>query len=537
MTIRSQALLRRTAPVAGFCFVAFSSIAAQAACGDPNGDGKVSAADALFTLRASVGQITCDLDVCDVDSNGRINVTDALKVLKSATGQVGAFACVSAAKTPADPFYAEQWGPVYINAPQVWSTRTDCSSVIVSVVDSGIDYYHDDLSANLWRNPGEIPHNNTDDDNNGFKDDVYGWDFFQNDQFPWDVDGHGTHVAGIIGARSNSTGVVGVCWNAQIMAVRFLDDFGNGFISDALQAIDYSRKNGAKVINNSWGGGGFDSGLYFSFKAASDDDISLVVAAGNDSINTDLTPDYPGQFLVRTQINVAAIEESGELSDFSNFGPTTVHVAAPGSDILSTIPYDSYEYFDGTSMASPFVAGSIALLRAQFPGVDAATLKNIVMTSAEPNVDIFDRAVADGTLDLQAAFQETAFAASSAGALKATSPGAGESAPVSVSGRRTIQRYADPGKKYSKLERAMETYTNGTSRAVTMVADHVVVELAGDTALANLQKEGFRVRRRLATDRLTVLVEAPVSVEETESRLKAVAGVNSVNPDYLVTAR
>ena len=537
MTIRSLTALRGMI-VAGGLFVALiASSAARADCGDPNGDGRIVAGDALFTLRAAVGQASCALDACDVDMDGEVDTADALKLLRAAAGLPPPLACALVIKEPNDPLYPDQWGLEAIHAPEVWPTRTDCSDVIVSVVDSGIDYYHDDLVANLWQNPGEIPFNHKDDDNNGFPDDVHGWDFSGNDEYPWDPDSHGTHVSGIVGAAANSIGGVGVCWEAQIMGVRFLNEFGFGFSSDALQAIDYSRKNGATVINNSWGGGPYDSGLYFAFKAASDADIVLLVAAGNDSEDNDGLPTYPAEFLHPSQINVAAIDQTGKLATFSNYGALSVHVAAPGVDILSTVPYDNYAFFDGTSMASPMVAGAAAMLRSEFPTLSATEVKRVIMNSATDTPLLSGLVVSDGMLNLEAAFDLAEDVAFGAGVSAAASVAAIDPAPPALRGRRVLATYRDDTQKYPKLQHAAESYADGSSRNATMVADHLVVALENADAIGRIEKEGFRIRGRLALDRTTVLVETPDGTEDAAARLGTISGVESVTPDYLLSAR
>jgi len=539
MTTRSLTTLRGMMAAGGLGVTLLASSPAGAACGDTNGDGRIVASDALFALRAAVGQINCSLSICDVDLDGQVNASDALKLLRAAAGLPPPLDCASGVEqTPDDPDYLNQWGLEAIRAPEAWQARTDCSSTIVSVVDSGVDNFHDDLRANLWTNPGEIPHNHKDDDGNGFPDDVHGWDFAKNDEYPWDADGHGTHVSGIIGAVENNIGVVGVCWKARIMAVRFLDETGNGFSSDALQAIDYSRKNGARVINNSWGGGPDDSGVYYAFKAANDADIVLVVAAGNDGEDNDLVPTYPSEFQFPTQINVAAIDDVGELAGFSNYGARSVHVAAPGVEILSTVPYDEYAYFEGTSMASPFVAGAAAMIRSEFPALSAVEVKRVILDSAALTPELEGEVASDGQLDLQAALQLAEDVAFGAGAFSAARVAAVVPAsPPALRSRRVVTKYRHDATKYPRLQQAVEDYTDGSSRTVTMVADHVVVTLEDASAIPTLEAAGFRVLRRLATERVRVLVETPDGTEDAAGRLGKIAGVQAVEPDYLLHAK
>lgn len=523
----------------GLGLAILASSPADATCGDTNGDGRIVASDALFALRAAVGQINCALSVCDVDMDGQVRASDALKLLRAAAGLPPPLDCATGEEqTPDDDMYPDQWGLTAINAPDAWQIRTDCSSTIVSVVDSGVDHFHDDLIGNLWTNPGEIPHNHKDDDENGFPDDVHGWDFARNDEYPWDADSHGTHVSGIIGAVENNFGVVGVCWDARIMAVRFLDETGSGFASDALQAIDYSRKNGARVINNSWGGGPKDSGLYFAFKAANDADIVLVVAAGNDGADNDLVPTYPADFQFPTQINVAAIDEEGALAGFSNYGARTVHVAAPGVNILSTVPFDKYSYFEGTSMASPFVAGAAAMIRSEFPNLSAVEVKRVILDSAKVTAKLTGSVASDGQLDLDAALHMADDLAFGAGAFSAPRVAAVATASEpELRSRRVVTTYRHDATKYPRLQQAVENYSDGSSRTVTMVADHLIVTLKDAGAISGLEAAGFHVRRRLVTDRVRVLVETPEGTEDAAARLGKLAGVENVEADYLLHAR
>jgi hypothetical protein len=535
MISRCSVSVRKSISAAVFGFAMLSASQAGALCGDPTGDGDVTTNDALYTLRASVSQLTCQLSICDVDGNGDITTADALKVLRNATGLPPALSCLG---HPGDARYDEQWGLPAINAPEVWSTRTDCSDVTVAVVDSGIDYYHDDLVQNLWRNPGEIGFNGKDDDKNGFVDDVYGWDFVDNDEFPWDPFGHGTHVAGTIGATGNTSGVVGVCWNASIMGIRFIADEQGGLSSDGLQAIDYARKNGARVINNSWGGGPNDSGLFFALKAASDDDIVLVMSAGNDTVDTDHFTRYPGNYMLINQINVAATQEIGGLAGFSNYGRLHVHVAAPGADVLSTTPRDTFDFFSGTSMAAPHVAGAAAMLRSEFPLLSALDVKRAIMNSSafDPELEAFT--ITGGLLDLEAAFAEAEFIQLNNLSIQA-SP-AEVTAKVDlpkVKSREVLHSFTRKGGKFPARQEVEETYSNGTAKKFERVADHVIVIVEQESVIASLASGGFHIRGRLKTEQPTFLVEAPDGVDATITALQAMDGVIAASADYVLRAQ
>ncbi len=245
-----------------------------------------------------------------------------------------------------------------INAPEAWDITTGSDSVIIAVVDTGVAYDHPDFADNIWINPGEVL-DGQDNDNNGYIDDIHGWDFVDNDGYPEDFNLHGTHVAGTIAAQGNdSSGITGVMWNAAIMPVRFLDLTGSGTTADAIAAIDYATKNGAHIINNSWGGTGFSQAL----KDAIDAFPGIVVcAAGNGGLdvigdNNDTTPSYPASYNSPNIISVAATNNNDSLADFSNYGATSVDVAAPGVNIYSTIPArDSIllDNFDDGDLSSP----------------------------------------------------------------------------------------------------------------------------------------------------------------------------------------
>ena len=257
-----------------------------------------------------------------------------------------------ATTTPNDTDFQELWGlhntgqsvngtsgtaDADIDATEAWDITTGSSDVVVAVIDSGVDYNHQDLSTNIWTNPGEIAGNSIDDDSNGFVDDTRGWDFVNDDNDPIDSNDHGTHVAGTIAAvGNNSTGVTGVCWAAKIMVLRFLDAFGSGDTANAISAIEYANAKGAHVINNSWGGGGFSQALKDAIDASS---AVVVCSAGNDGTDNDgTTPDYPASYTSSNIIAVAATDQDDDLASFSNYGATSVDVAAPGTNIYSSKP-------------------------------------------------------------------------------------------------------------------------------------------------------------------------------------------------------
>lgn len=275
--------------------------------------------------------------------------------------------CINLADTPSDPRLRDLWGLKAIKAKEAWEIETDSRNVIVAVVDSGIDYLHEDLSANMWKNPGEVPGNGIDDDRNGFVDDVYGYDFGDNDADIMDRHGHGTHVAGILGARGNNgIGTAGVSWRADIMGVKVMDTNGRIYYDALVEGIAYAVEMGASVINLSLGGSWYNASLKNAISMAESQGVVVVVAAGNSGLNTDVHPFYPSCYLNSNILSVAATDSRNRKAYFSNYGPVSVDVAAPGVSILSTLPNGKYGYMSGTSMATPHVTGAVALAMSVF---------------------------------------------------------------------------------------------------------------------------------------------------------------------------
>lgn len=283
--------------------------------------------------------------------------------------------------TPNDPRFSSLFGMKITDADQAWDHQTGSRSVIVGVIDTGMDTDHDDLKANLWINAGEFgdgkENNKIDDDGNGFVDDFRGWDFVNNDNNPFDDNQHGTHVSGTIGAEGNNgVGVVGVNWEVSIMPLKFLGGDGSGTTDEAVEAIIYATNMGAKVLSNSWGGGGRSQALEDAIQFANDNGVLFIAAAGNDSRDNDQFPTYPSNYNVANVIAVAASTSGDNIASFSNVGRNTVHLAAPGSNILSTTPHDGYSTLSGTSMATPHVSGAVALIWAQFPNL---TMQQVII--------------------------------------------------------------------------------------------------------------------------------------------------------------
>ncbi len=302
---------------------------------------------------------------------------------------------------PSDPRFAELWGlhntgqaggrvDADIDAPEAWEITKGSRDTIIGIIDTGLDYNHPDLAANRWVNPGEIAGNGVDDDNNGVVDDVYGYSAFSNNGDPFDGEGHGTHVAGTIGAAGdNGVGVVGVNWNATLLPCQFLGPDGTGSTAGAIACINYftnlklNHGINVRATNNSWGGGGYSEALKLAIKAGNDAEILFIAAAGNSAQNADVTPHYPAGYDLPGIVAVASTDRNDNLSSFSTYGPTTVDVAAPGSAILSTLPGNTYGSLSGTSMATPHVAGAAGLIWSLSPHLTISEVKQILLDSGE----------------------------------------------------------------------------------------------------------------------------------------------------------
>ena len=310
---------------------------------------------------------------------------------------------------PNDPFFSE--GKLAhlnnVKAAAGWDTRHDASGIIVAILDTGARITHEDLVPNLWRNEKEIPGNNIDDDGNGFVDDLHGINSITGSGDPSDDDGHGTHVAGIIGASGNNgKGVSGVAWNVQLMPLKFIDAEGNGAASDTIECINYAIANGAHVINASFGTTNFLSAVQVALSSARAAGITVVAAAGNETVNNDALPSYPAGYGLDNIISVAATGKDDSLEFYSNYGATSVDLAAPGRELWSCGNSNDVDYaqLSGTSMAAPVVSGVIALLKAQFPDDAPAKLRERVVATVDPLPALTGKMVSGGRVNLQKAF-------------------------------------------------------------------------------------------------------------------------------------
>ncbi|MFM8577893.1 MAG: S8 family peptidase, partial [Planctomycetaceae bacterium] len=322
---------------------------------------------------------------------------------------------------PNDSSFSQLWGlnntgqsggvvDADIDAPEAWDVTTGSRNVVVAVIDTGVDYSHPDRAAHVWTNPGEVAGDGNDNDRNGFVDDVRGWDFRNNDSNPMDDQGHGTHVAGTIGAvGNNGTGVAGVAWQVSIMALKFLGADGSGSTSAAVAAVNYAtrmkRDFGVNIVatNNSWGGGGSSTSLRDAITAGGQAGILFIAAAGNESNNNDAAPSYPASYTSEAVISVAATDRSNRLASFSNYGATSVDLAAPGVSILSTTPNNTYASYSGTSMATPHVTGAVALLAAANPPATSSQIRSAILSSSVPVAALAGKVATGGLLNVAGA--------------------------------------------------------------------------------------------------------------------------------------
>ncbi len=301
---------------------------------------------------------------------------------------------------PNDPLLGELHGLTKMNAQSAWDVTTGSPTVLVAVVDTGVYYNHTDLIENIAVNQGEIPNNGLDDDANGYIDDYFGFDFYNRDGDPVDEHGHGTHCAGIVGAKGdNGFGAVGINWNVGIVPVRALGPNGGGSDADVAASIQYAVHRGASIVSLSLGGPTSSTVLDNAIQYARDAGVLVVAASGNDTENNDVVPSYPSSMPLENIVAVAATNSSDRLAPFSNYGPNSVHVAAPGVGILSTYLADQFTSLSGTSMATPYVAGVAALMKAANPSLGYADLKYALIASSDPIAGLKGKVVAGGRIN------------------------------------------------------------------------------------------------------------------------------------------
>ncbi|HYF16103.1 MAG TPA: S8 family peptidase [Phycisphaerales bacterium] len=357
-----------------------------------------------------------------------MRVEDAIEVLEKIGGGMGAVEYAEPdyiyklGATPNDTFYSLLWGMNNtgqtvggdpgvanhdIDANLAWDLTTGSSTFVVGVADSGIRRTHQDLTANIWSNPGEVAGDRVDNDGNGRVDDTWGWDFWNNDNNPTDDNGHGSHTSGTIGARGNNgLGVTGVAWTVKLAGLKIGSAGGSVSSSAAASAINYCVGKGIKVSNHSWGGSGGSTTLSNAISAARTAGHLLVCAAGNGGSdfvgdNNDSFPQYPASYTHDNIISVMAIDNDGARPTFSNYGATSVDLAAPGVTIASCYRTNdsSYVYMDGTSMATPHVAGVAALVWSRYPAWTYSQVRSRILSTTRANANLAGRCATAGVVN------------------------------------------------------------------------------------------------------------------------------------------
>ncbi len=309
---------------------------------------------------------------------------------------------------PNDPSFGNQWSlnntgqsggtpQADIRAVPAWDTAKGTGATLVAVIDTGIEYTHPDLAANIWNQAGGTG--------------VHGYNFVNNTSDPLDDNGHGTHVAGIIGAvGNNGIGVSGVAWTTRMMAVKFLDSTGSGTTSGAVSAINYAVANGAKILNNSWGGDGYSQSLYDAIANARANGVIFVAAAGNLAGNNDSTAFYPASYALDNVVSVAATTRTDGLASFSNYGSSTVTLGAPGTEIYSTYLHGGYATLSGTSMAAPQVTGALAVYWDAHPNATYSQVIQRLKDTVDPIAALNGKTVTGGRLNLNKLLSDSATA-------------------------------------------------------------------------------------------------------------------------------
>lgn len=336
---------------------------------------------------------------------------------------------MDAPRFPNDPQFYNDWGlhneGQYVNgnpgtpdadidAPEAWELTTGSRDVVVAVIDTGIDFTQPDLGGGtrdsllMWVNPGEdcdgCRIDGVDNDGNGYVDDWRGWDWANDDNNPYDDNGHGTHVAGIIGAQGdNGVGGAGVNWNVSLLALKFLDEAGGGDVADAVAALTYAADMGIQITNNSWGSPYYSQTLYDAIAEVDARGLLFVAAAGNDGVDADAIGTFPAAYNLPNILSVAATDSNDQLAWFTNYGPGAVDIGAPGVGIYSTWATNignDHRFANGTSMATPFVAGAAALVKSRFPDASHLGLKALLLSSADPVSWLADKVGAGGRLNV-----------------------------------------------------------------------------------------------------------------------------------------
>jgi subtilisin len=318
-------------------------------------------------------------------------VTNSSYNPKNGYGLINAGLAVSKAAgsnpfTNAPKLGGNNWGADLINAPTAWNNGYTGKGIVVAVLDTGVDYNHQDLKNNIWSNSKEIAGNGIDDDGNGYIDDVQGWNFNDSNNNVLDNNGHGTHVSGTIAAENNGIGVTGIAYDAKIMAVKVLDAQGSGSYASIAKGIYYAADNGANIINMSLGGSSSNDTLKSAIEYASKKGVIMVMAAGNEG---DSMPAYPARYAYNSGIAVGAVDKNNNFTDFSNRSGSKeiTYVTAPGVDVYSTVPNNKYANYTGTSMATPHVAGVVALILSANPSLSESKIRQIIISTSANSVN------------------------------------------------------------------------------------------------------------------------------------------------------
>ncbi|MEH2127231.1 S8 family serine peptidase [Nostoc sp.] len=345
-----------------------------------------------FSRRSSYNSVDADVQLLNNDesenSNNATNNAFSAQNYNSTNGYGLINGAAAVARAIGQNTFADvpdlggnNWGADLVKAPEVWAQGYTGKGVVVAVVDTGVDYNHEDLTNNIWTNTKEIAGNGIDDDGNGYIDDNYGWNFADQNNNTLDDNGHGTHVSGTIAGENNNYGVTGIAYDAKIMPVKALDSSGSGSYSSISKGIRYAVDNGANVINLSLGGGSSNRTLQSAIDYASSKGVIVVMAAGNDG---DSSPDYPARYASKSGIAVGAVDKNNNLADFSNRSGTNpiAYVTAPGVKVYSSVPNNQYATYSGTSMAAPHVAGIVALMLSANSSLTDAQVRQIVTETA-----------------------------------------------------------------------------------------------------------------------------------------------------------
>ncbi|MBL7545904.1 MAG: S8 family serine peptidase [Bdellovibrionaceae bacterium] len=311
-----------------------------------------------------------------------------------------------------DPAIKQAWGLKKSDAARAWKVTKGSKDIIVAVIDTGIDIHHEDLKDNLWKNPGEIgldkngkdkSTNNIDDDKNGYVDDVYGWNFVSNTADLTDNHGHGTHIAGIIGAMAgNQKGISGIAPDVSLMIIKYYDPkvTSTDNLKNTINSINYAIKMGAQIINYSGGGTDYSQDEFDAVKKAEKNGILFVAAAGNERSNSDQFHYYPADYKLSNIISVTALDPSKEVLASSNFGIETVDLAAPGQNIISTLPGNSYGFMTGTSQATAFVSGAAVLVKANKTEFKFDDIKRYILSTGDPSTTLAQKTRTSRSLNL-----------------------------------------------------------------------------------------------------------------------------------------